>query len=89
MAEGSVLRGVSEFYENELNECLESRTESLATFRELGPPDLCHLIKINAKSSAKKVSSYHFVLGEDVSSSATIAAYLNSLTYLLVNIKRV
>jgi hypothetical protein len=96
MAEGSVMRGVAEFYENDLNECLESRTESLSTFvprlfltfplrfRELGPPDLCHLIKINSKSTAKKVSSYHFVLGEDVSSSATPAAYLNSLTYLLV-----
>ncbi|KAI9014612.1 Chs5p-Arf1p-binding proteins-domain-containing protein [Gaertneriomyces semiglobifer] len=82
-ADPSVLRGIPEFFENELGESLSSRTESLATFRELGPPDLCHIIKTNSKSQAKDIGSYHYVLGTDASSSGPLAAYLNSLTYSL------
>ncbi|KAJ3077731.1 hypothetical protein HK102_005007, partial [Quaeritorhiza haematococci] len=74
---------VPEFFENELGEALAARTESLATFRELGPPDLCHIIKTNPKSQVKEVGSYHYVLGTDASSSATLAAYLNSLIYTI------
>ncbi|KAI8819368.1 Chs5p-Arf1p-binding proteins-domain-containing protein [Fimicolochytrium jonesii] len=80
-ADPSVLRGVPEFFENEVAESLAARTESLATFRELGPPDLCHIIKTNPKTQVKDIGSYHYVLGTDASSSATLAAYLNSLTY--------
>ncbi|KAJ3157715.1 hypothetical protein HDU89_000092 [Geranomyces variabilis] len=80
-ADPSVLRGVPEFFENEVAECLTARTEALATFRELGPPDLCHIIKTNPKTQVKDIGSYHYVLGTDASSSATLAAYLNSLTY--------
>eukprot|EP00842_Homolaphlyctis_polyrhiza_P007049 jgi/Hompol1/933/HPOL_003402-RA len=113
----TVLRGIPEFFETEIGECLAARTESLgeettpinvsslyilelrwcaiwldwnnraestaATFRELGPPDLCHIIKTNPKSAQKDLGSYHFVLGADASSSATVAAYLNSLMYML------
>ncbi|KAI8847522.1 Chs5p-Arf1p-binding proteins-domain-containing protein [Chytridium lagenaria] len=79
----SVLRGIPEFFESEVGEALVSRTESLATFRELGPPDLCHIEKTNSKAPKKDIGSYHFVLGTDASSSATLAAYLNSLTYSL------
>ncbi|KAI8907663.1 Chs5p-Arf1p-binding proteins-domain-containing protein [Powellomyces hirtus] len=80
-ADPSVLRGVPEFFESDTGECLTARTESLATFRELGPPDLCHIIKTNPKTQVKDIGSYHYVLGTDASSSATLAAYLNSLTY--------
>ncbi|KAI9094924.1 Chs5p-Arf1p-binding proteins-domain-containing protein [Phlyctochytrium arcticum] len=80
-ADPSVLRGVPEFFESDLAESLAARTESLATFRELGPPDLCHIVKTNPKSQVKDIGSYHYVLGTDASSSATLAAYLNSLTY--------
>ncbi|KAJ3281637.1 hypothetical protein HK104_011356 [Borealophlyctis nickersoniae] len=83
VADPSVLRGVPEFFENELAECLAARTESLATFRELGPPDLCHIVKTNPKAQVKDIGSYHYVLGTDASSSATLAAYLNSLTYTI------
>ena len=80
-----------------------------ATFRELGPPDLCHVIKSTARAGQREVSaassskntktlvltvptlhpptlppqtgSYHYVSGIDTSSSASLAAYINSLTY--------
>jgi len=63
----------------------------LTSFRELGPPDLCHLIKTTSKPGSKAstttngverdLGSYHYVSGADASSSASLAAYLNSLTY--------
>ncbi|PWN98775.1 chaps-domain-containing protein [Tilletiopsis washingtonensis] len=72
-----------EFFEVELGESLISRTETLASFRELGPPDLCHVIKSGRAASAKDIGSYHYVSGVDASSSAALAAYINSLTYEL------
>jgi len=77
------LKDITEFFENDIGESIMGRNDSLASFRELGPPDLCHIIKTNNKVSAKDIGSYHFVLGIDTSSSATIAAYLNSLSYSL------
>lgn len=77
------LKNISEFFENDIGESILGRNDSLASFRELGPPDLCHIIKVNNKVSTKDIGSYHFVLGTDASSSATIAAYLNSLSYSL------
>lgn len=67
-----------EFVENEVGESLQSRTESLPTFRELGPPDLCHALKTSGR---KDVGSYHLVSGIDASSSATLATYITSLTH--------
>ncbi|CDS05768.1 hypothetical protein LRAMOSA08296 [Lichtheimia ramosa] len=75
------LKDIPEFYERELGESIIARTEALGTFRELGPPDLCHIVKANAKPGVREVGSYHYVSGVDASSSATLAAYLNSLTY--------
>lgn len=77
------LKDVPEFFETQLDESIIARTENLASFRELGPPDLCHITKSNAKPGVKEVGSYHYVSGVDASSSATLAAYLNSLTYAL------
>jgi hypothetical protein len=94
------LRDVPEFFEVELRESVQSRTETLcesfpcpgqtrsvltlpcvaaASFRELGPPDLCHITKspAAARSATKEVGSYHYVSGVDASSSASLAAYLN------------
>lgn len=73
---------------------------SQATFRELGPPDLCYVVKSTGKSGQREVrfhflesnglgvtriqlGSYHFVSGVDASSSASLAAYINSLTYAI------
>ncbi|KAJ2517679.1 bud site selection protein [Coemansia sp. RSA 2049] len=52
--------------------------------RELGPPDLCHIIKGHSSNrNEPDIGSYHHVLGVDASSSASLAAYINSLQYLL------
>ncbi|KTW26180.1 hypothetical protein T552_03071 [Pneumocystis carinii B80] len=75
------LKNIPEFMESELGESIASRTESLTNFKELGPPNLVHLIKYQPKSENKNISTYHYVSGVDASSSASIAAYLNDLTY--------
>ncbi|GAA5806493.1 hypothetical protein HPULCUR_012027 [Helicostylum pulchrum] len=77
------LKDIPEFFETEIGESISARTDALGTFRELGPPDLCHIIKANSKPGLKELGSYHYVSGVDASSSATLAAYLNSLTYSL------
>ncbi|KAF2799949.1 chaps-domain-containing protein [Melanomma pulvis-pyrius CBS 109.77] len=72
---------VPEIYEDELHSAIEARAESLQALRELGPPDLVHLIKQPIKSTTKQVGVYHHVSGIDASSSASLAAYINTLTY--------
>ncbi|KAI9716053.1 MAG: hypothetical protein M1828_000464, partial [Chrysothrix sp. TS-e1954] len=59
---------------------VEARTESLQSLRELGPPDLVHLIRQSSKSS-KQVGVFHHVTGVDASSSAILAAYVNTLIH--------
>ncbi|KAF8632180.1 hypothetical protein AX17_004920 [Amanita inopinata Kibby_2008] len=80
MADAS-FKDIPEIYEVELGEALSARTESLTTFRELGPPDLCHVVKSTGRSGQRDLGSYHYVSGVDASSSASLAAYINSLTY--------
>lgn len=41
--------------ENEIHESINARTESLQALRELGPPDLVHLIKTQPKAAVKEV----------------------------------
>ncbi|GAO47298.1 chaps-domain-containing protein [Saitoella complicata NRRL Y-17804] len=79
-SQSSRLQSVPEFIETTPTESLQSRTDSLASFGSLGPPDLVHLNKIHLKSQLRQ-GSYHFVSGVDASSSASIAAYMNLLTY--------
>ncbi|WFC97471.1 hypothetical protein MYAM1_000185 [Malassezia yamatoensis] len=69
---------IPEFFEGEIGESLQSRTETLSLFRELGPPDLCHALKGNGR---KDLGSYHYVSGVDASSSATLATYITGLSY--------
>ncbi|KAI0634831.1 chaps-domain-containing protein [Trametes polyzona] len=80
MADAS-FKDVPELFEVELTESLTARTESLSTFRELGPPDLVHVLKSTGRSGQRDLGSYHYVSGVDASSSASLAAYINSLTY--------
>ena len=79
------LKSVFEYVEADVRESLLARTESLGLFKELGPPDMCHLVKIEkgarTASNSKELGSYHFVVGVDTSSSAAVAAYLNSMLY--------
>jgi hypothetical protein len=42
-------------YEEDLQVTIESRTESLQALRELGPPDLVHLMRIPVKGASKQV----------------------------------
>jgi tetratricopeptide (TPR) repeat protein len=82
MAEAAALfKDVPELFEVDLSESLTARTESLSTFRELGPPDLCHVVKSTGRSGQRDLGSYHYISGVDASSSASLAAYINSLTY--------
>ncbi|KAF5356604.1 hypothetical protein D9758_008287 [Tetrapyrgos nigripes] len=82
MAEAS-FKEIPELFEVDLGEALTARTEVLSTFRELGPPDLCHVVKSNGRSGQRDVGSYHYISGVDASSSASLAAYINSLTYAI------
>ncbi|THH12959.1 hypothetical protein EW146_g7212 [Bondarzewia mesenterica] len=79
----AAFKDIPEIFEVELGECLVARTESLSTFRELGPPDLCHVVKSSGKSGQRDLGSYHYVSGVDASSSASLAAYINQLTYAI------
>ncbi|KAM0555827.1 hypothetical protein ACHAPJ_006224 [Fusarium lateritium] len=76
-----VAPAVPEITEEILHESIDARTESLAGLRELGPPDLVHLLKHNIRNPAKQTGVYHHVTGVDASSSASLAAYINTLTY--------
>ena len=42
-------------FEDDAHSVVEIRTDSLSTLRELGPPDLVHLIKQPVKSTNKQV----------------------------------
>ncbi|EPS41663.1 hypothetical protein H072_4432 [Dactylellina haptotyla CBS 200.50] len=74
---------VPELVEVDLHESLDARTESLLTLRQLGPPDLVHLVKVQPKGTHKEIGTYHHVTGIDASSSASLAAYINTLTYTI------
>ncbi|KAI9808939.1 MAG: hypothetical protein M1827_007113 [Pycnora praestabilis] len=67
--------------EEDIQSAIDARTEALQTLRELGPPDLVHLVKQLAKSPTKQIGVYHHVTGVDASSSASLAAYVNTLVY--------
>ena len=41
--------------EEEIESAIESRNEALQTLRELGPPDLVHLVKQSVKSGGRQV----------------------------------
>ncbi|KAK1836577.1 Bud site selection protein 7 [Podospora conica] len=76
-----VAPAVPEVNEEILAESIDARTDSLASLRELGPPDLVHLLKQPVRNAGKQFGVYHHVTGIDASSSASLAAYINTLTY--------
>ncbi|KAI9599571.1 Chs5p-Arf1p-binding proteins-domain-containing protein [Syncephalis fuscata] len=76
------LKDVPEFFESVLGESVIARTDAIGSFRELGPPDLCHLTKKQGKEGQEiSLGSYHHVSGVDASTMASLAAYINTLTY--------
>ncbi|KNG84022.1 clathrin-coated vesicle protein [Aspergillus nomiae NRRL 13137] len=77
-----VAPAVPELYEEEdLFAAVDARTESLQNLRELGPPDLVYLVKQPKTNSTRQTGVYHHVTGIDASSSASLAAYVNTLTF--------
>jgi tetratricopeptide (TPR) repeat protein len=76
-----VAPAVPEITEEVLHESIDARTESLSALRELGPPDLVHLLKQPVRNPQKQNGIYHHVTGVDASSSASLAAYINVLTH--------
>ncbi|KAJ5105867.1 hypothetical protein NUU61_003214 [Penicillium alfredii] len=77
-----VAPAVPEIHEEEdIYVAVDARTESLQTLRELGPPDLVYLVKQPKANSTRQTGVYHHVTGIDASSSASLAAYVNTLTF--------
>ncbi|KKK24961.1 hypothetical protein ARAM_003300 [Aspergillus rambellii] len=77
-----VAPAVPEIYEeDELFAAVDARSESLQNLRELGPPDLVYLVKQPKTGSTRQTGVYHHVTGIDASSSASLAAYVNTLTF--------
>ncbi|RKP12713.1 Chs5p-Arf1p-binding proteins-domain-containing protein, partial [Piptocephalis cylindrospora] len=76
---GDTLKGIPEFFEATLGEAIALRTDGIATIRELGPPDLCHITKTHTKPETSPIGSYHHVSGVDASTMANLAVYINSL----------
>ncbi|KAJ9653070.1 bud site selection protein [Neophaeococcomyces mojaviensis] len=67
--------------DDDIGLAVDARTESLPGLRELGPPDLVHLMKQSVKGGSKQTGVYHHITGIDASSSASLAAYVNTLTF--------
>eukprot|EP01132_Coremiostelium_polycephalum_P006276 gene6276-7819_t len=82
---GEFIHNIQEKIETVIGEVLESRQKSIVNFTGLGPPDLCVLVKSYEPPrfvpglKAQKVSSYHWVVGVDTSSTSSIAVYLGTL----------
>lgn len=56
-----LFKDIPEFVELDIGESLAARTETLPTFRELGPPDLCQVVKTSgSRVNAKELGSYHY-----------------------------
>eukprot|EP00124_Ichthyophonus_hoferi_P002813 Ihof_evm2s211 gene=Ihof_evmTU2s211 len=88
------LRTLPEIFENNVSECLVARTKALGRIVALGPPDLCHITKVQEKpqsilrsgpAPASLIGSYHHIYGLDCSSPAAIAAYFTTLVNDLGN----
>lgn len=67
--------------DDDLFSAIDARTEALQGIRELGPPDIVYLVKQSNKAAGKQTGVYHHVTGVDASSSASLAAYVNTLIY--------
>ncbi|KAN0083132.1 ChAPs (Chs5p-Arf1p-binding proteins) domain containing protein [Elaphomyces granulatus] len=69
------------YEDDDVYAAIDARTESLQHLRELGPPDLVYLVKQPKTNPNRQTGVYHHVTGVDASSSASLAAYVNTLTY--------
>jgi len=74
----TILKDIPELMELTIGESMKTRTNTIDKINELGPPDLCYILKTNNKINANE-SSYHYILGNNASSSASLATYINKL----------
>ncbi len=59
--------------EEEIESAIESRNEALPVLRELGPPDLVHLVKQSVKSGGRQVKDHvSFSAGPVVDNSSRL-----------------
>jgi len=72
------LKDTPELMELSIGESMKTRTNNIDKITELGPPDLCYILKTNNKINANE-SSFHYILGINASSSASLATYINKL----------
>lgn len=66
---------------------IRSRITSIKSFKDYGPPDLCHLTKEFQKSLSfskqpSKTGFFHYIYGLDASSPASVSAHLKGLLHL-------
>ncbi|OWB72949.1 hypothetical protein B5S31_g2677 [[Candida] boidinii] len=76
---------IPEVVEKAIGSSLDDRTSILDSIQDLGPPDMIHLKKHNSTSNTKQpdIGTYFYYTGADVSSSAAIAALLNSISNII------
>ncbi|OWB66981.1 hypothetical protein B5S30_g2330 [[Candida] boidinii] len=76
---------IPEVVEKVSGSSLDDRTSILDSIQDLGPPDMIHLKKHNSTSNTKHpdIGTYFYYTGADVSSSASIAALLNSISNII------
>ena len=58
--DGKQLTRQNRLYEDDAHSVVDIRTDGLQALRELGPPDLVHLIKQPIKSSKQVFNSFHW-----------------------------
>ncbi|KAH9932203.1 chaps-domain-containing protein [Fomitopsis serialis] len=78
----SAFRDVPEIFEVRPNLSLHRISDTERQDRAW-TPDLCHVVKSTGRNGQRDLGSYHYVSGVDASSSASLAAYINSLTYAI------
>jgi len=68
--------------ESRLFRVLRERCELIPAYQNMGPADLCYLVKEHKGgylSATTRTGYFHYVYGVDCSSSASVAVYINSL----------
>ncbi|KAL4470144.1 hypothetical protein ABPG72_016681 [Tetrahymena utriculariae] len=84
--QGSTIKDVFEIIENQQDqvEILRNRIKCMKSYSTLGPPDLCYLSKKYQSGSILPISkeqvqigTYHYVHGINLSTPASVSAYIN------------
>ncbi|ODV94549.1 hypothetical protein PACTADRAFT_58859 [Pachysolen tannophilus NRRL Y-2460] len=74
---------IPEVVEEYPNQSIEQRTTRLANIQDLGPPDLLQLCKVSASNPEKKVTTFLYYTGVDVSNAAQVAVHLQGIAQVI------